>query len=148
MDWILRKFDELDVHSLYEVLKLRADVFVVEQNCVYPDLDTYDQQSLHLTASHQGEIVAYCRILPPGVNYDYCSIGRVIVKASARGQGIAKELMEEAIKQAELAWQVETIQICAQSHLQKFYGSLGFESISDEFDEDGIPHVYMIRNNK
>ena len=148
MEWKLRKFDELDVHNLYEVLKLRADVFVVEQNCVYPDLDAYDQQSLHLTASHQEEIVAYCRILPPGVNYDYCSIGRVIVKASARGQGIAKELMEEAIKQAELAWQVETIQICAQSHLQKFYGSLGFESISDEFDEDGIPHVYMIRNNK
>lgn len=148
MEWKLFKFDELDVHRLYELLKLRADVFVVEQNCAYPDLDSYDQQSLHLLYLQENQIIAYCRILPPGEKYDICSIGRVVVTEKSRGAGIARQLMLKAIENAESAWNVDSIQLCAQSHLQNFYQSLSFETVSNEFDEDGIPHVYMIRKKK
>lgn len=148
MEWKLLKFDDFDVNRLYEVLKLRVDVFVVEQNCAYSDLDAYDQHSLHLICIVEDEVIAYCRVLPPGEKYDVCSIGRVVVKKKARGTGIAKRLMVAAMKEAEKAWNVEIIQLCAQSHLQKFYSSLGFITISDDFDEDGIPHVFMARHKK
>ncbi|WP_313891905.1 GNAT family N-acetyltransferase [Psychrobacillus sp.] len=146
MNWKLLKFEEFDVNRLYEVLKLRVDVFIVEQNCPYPEIDGSDQEALHLMYIENEEVLAYSRIFPPGAMYDACAIGRVIVKSKARGTGLAKELMEKAIETAENEWQVETIKICAQSHLQKFYASVGFITISDEFDEDGIPHVYMVRN--
>ncbi|MFF2753882.1 GNAT family N-acetyltransferase [Psychrobacillus sp. NPDC058041] len=148
MEWRLLKFEEFDVNLLYEVLKLRVDVFVVEQNCAYPDLDTYDQQSLHLMCIEKEEVIAYCRVLPPGEKYDVCSIGRVIVKEKARGTGVARQLMIKAIEEAEDAWNIQTIQLCAQSHLQRFYESLGFITMSDIFDEDGIPHVNMVRNKR
>jgi ElaA protein len=148
MEWRLLEFNDFDVHLLYEVLKLRADVFIVEQNCAYPDLDAYDQKSLHLLLIKENEVIAYCRILPPGEKYDICSIGRVIVKEKARGTGVARKLMIKALESAEKAWDVDEIQLCAQSHLQNFYGSFGFVKVSDEFEEDGIPHVYMSRNKK
>lgn len=148
MTWKLMKYKELDLNLLYEVLKLRVEVFVVEQNCAYPELDGHDQNSLHCLYLEDGDVLAYCRILPPGEKYDVCSIGRVIVKEKARGKGFAKQLMEQAIRGAKNEWNVQTIKICAQSHLQKFYGTLGFETVSDEFDEDGIPHVYMILEEK
>jgi ElaA protein len=148
MEWRLLKFEEFDINLLYEVLKLRVDVFVVEQNCAYPDLDTYDHQSLHLLCIEKEEVIAYCRVLPPGEKYDVCSIGRVIVKEKARGTGIAGQLMVKAIEEAENAWNIKTIQLSAQSHLQKFYGSLGFITTSDVYDEDGILHVNMIRNKR
>ncbi|MEI4770740.1 GNAT family N-acetyltransferase [Psychrobacillus sp. FJAT-51614] len=148
MEWNLLKFDELDVYRLYEILKLRVDVFVVEQSCAYPELDTSDQNALHLYAIKDNEVIAYCRLLPPGEKYDVCSIGRVIVKEKARGTGIARQLMNKALEEAERIYRVETIQLCAQSHLKNFYSSFGFQTNSDEFDEDGIPHVYMVRNKK
>lgn len=148
MEWRIIKFKEFDVNLLYEVLKLRVDVFVVEQNCAYPDLDTYDQQSLHLFCIEKEEVIAYCRILPPGERYELCSIGRVVVKEKARGTGVARQLMVKAIEEAEDAWNIQTIKICAQSHLQEFYGSLGFVTMSDIFEEDGIPHVNMVRNKR
>jgi ElaA protein len=148
LEWRILKFEEFDVNLLYEVLKLRVDVFVVEQNCAYPELDTYDQQSLHLLCIEKEEVIAYCRVLPPGEKYDVCSIGRVIVKEKARGTGVARQLMVKAIEEAEDAWNIQTIHLCAQSHLQNFYGSLGFVTMSDVFDEDGIPHVNMVRNKR
>lgn len=148
MNWELKKFKELDINRLYEIIMLRVNVFVVEQNCPYSELDGYDQKSLHLMYLEGNEVLAYCRILPPGEKYDVCSIGRVIVKKNARGRGLAKQLMENAIKEAENEWNAQVIKICAQSHLQQFYTSLEFENCSDEFVEDGIPHVYMIRNKK
>ncbi|MER2260412.1 MAG: GNAT family N-acetyltransferase [Psychrobacillus sp.] len=148
MSWELKKFSELDTHNLYEILKLRVEVFVVEQNCPYPELDDYDQQALHLYLKENNVILAYCRILPAGLKYDDCSIGRVIVKEQARGKGHARVLMQKAIKIIETSWSVPSIKLCAQSHLQNFYQSVGFQTISEEFDEDGIPHVYMIRSKK
>ena len=146
MSWELKKFSELDTHNLYEILKLRVEVFVVEQNCPYPELDDCDQQALHLYLKENNEILAYCRILPAGLKYDDCSIGRVIVREQARGKGYARVIMQKAINIIETSWNVPCIKLCAQSHLQHFYQSVGFETISDEFDEDGIPHVYMIRS--
>ena len=148
MSWELKKFSELDTHNLYEILKLRVEVFVVEQNCPYPELDDYDQQALHLYLKENNVILAYCRILPAGLKYDDCSIGRVIVQAQARGKGHARVLMQKALKLIETSWSVPSIKLCAQSHLQNFYQSVGFQTISEEFDEDGIPHVYMIRSKK
>ncbi|QEY21892.1 GNAT family N-acetyltransferase [Psychrobacillus sp. AK 1817] len=144
MSWDLKKFSELDINYLYEILKLRVEVFVVEQNCPYPELDNYDQHALHLSYKENNEIIAYCRIIPGGHKYEECSIGRVIVKEHARGRGLARILMLEAIEKAERTWNVPSIRICAQSHLQKFYHSVGFHTISNEFEEDGIPHVYMM----
>lgn len=148
MEWNLQKFNEMDVYQLYEILKLRVDVFVVEQNCAYPELDNYDNNSLHLFACEENEIIAYCRILPPGEKYEECSIGRVIVKEKFRGTGVARQLMIKALEEAERTYQVESIQLCAQSHLKNFYSSFDFHASSDEFDEDGIPHIYMVRNKK
>lgn len=146
MSWELLKFNEFNVNRLYEIVQLRVDIFIVEQNCAYPELDGHDQRALHLMYLEEDEVIAYSRILPPGEKYDDCSIGRVLVKKKARGTGIARVLMEKAIVEAERVWKAERIKICAQSHLQKFYGSLGFIADSNEFDEDGIPHIYMVRN--
>ncbi|WP_144513610.1 GNAT family N-acetyltransferase [Bacillus sp. FJAT-22090] len=148
MSWKLMQYKELDTNLLYKILKLRVDVFVVEQNCAYPELDGYDQNSFHCLYLEEGEVLAYCRILPPGEKYDICSIGRVIVNERARGKGFARQLMVRAIESAKKEWNVTSIKICAQSHLQEFYRSLGFETVSEEFDEDGIPHVYMILYEK
>ena len=141
----LLKFQELSIERLYEVLKLRVDVFVVEQNCAYPELDAFDQYAMHLLFIEQDEVIAYSRIFPPGEMYGECTIGRVIVKEKARGKGLAKQLMQKSIDEAERLWDVDKIKICAQSRLENFYSSLGFECTSDEFLEDGIPHIYMIR---
>ena len=146
MTWELKKFSELNTHQLYEILKLRVEVFVVEQNCPYPELDDCDQQALHLYYKEADEILAYCRIIPAGGKYEESSLGRVIVKEKARGKGLARVLMQKAIEVIETSWKLPAIKLCAQSHLQKFYQSVGFRTISDEFDEDGIPHVYMIRS--
>ena len=147
MSWQIKQFNQLDIHELYNVLKLRVEVFVVEQNCPYPEIDDHDQQALHVIYQTENGIEAYCRIVPAGEKYDICSIGRVIVRKESRGMGLARELMIKAITEAERRLDVNTIKICAQSHLQSFYQSVGFETISKEFEEDGIPHVYMIRKS-
>lgn len=141
----LLKFQEFSIDRLYEVLKLRVDVFVVEQNCAYPELDAFDQYAMHLLFIEEGEVIAYSRIFPPGEMYEECAIGRVIVKQKARGKGLAKQLMQKSIDEADRLWDVDKIKICAQSRLENFYSSLGFECTSAEFLEDGIPHIYMIR---
>jgi ElaA protein len=143
--------------SLYGALKLRSDVFVVEQNCVYADLDDKDIQenTLHLLLETKPDtllddksefangVIAYARCLAPGSSYEGCSIGRVAVAKTARGNGLAKLLMFEAIDICKQHWPNETIQIGAQVYLQKFYTQLGFTPFSNPYDEDGIMHIDM-----
>ena len=140
LTWYERTFDALDVHRLYRILALRQRVFVVEQACAYLDADGVDQVSRHLWADRAGEIVAYARIVPAGVKYDEVAIGRVITAQEARGTGLGRELMRRAI-----AAVAGPIRISAQAHLEKFYGELGFVRASEIYDEDGIPHVEMLR---
>ena len=143
MDWKTYYFEELTAKKLYEVLKLRVDVFVVEQNCPYPELDNLDQQSIHLLYTEDGVIQAYERLVPGGVKYDLPSIGRVIVRQEARGRGLAKQLLEHSIDYILTEWKAPAIQLQGQVYLQEFYQSFGFQPISESYDEDGIPHVDM-----
>lgn len=143
MNWKTYRFDELTARKLYEVLKLRVDVFVVEQNCPYPELDGLDQQAIHLIYSENDEVLAYARLVPAGVKYELPSIGRVIVRKDARGRGLAKKLLERSIDWILTEWNASSIQLQGQVYLQEFYQSFGFEPVSDSYDEDGIPHVDM-----
>lgn len=143
MQYAIKPFHDFDVNTLYAILKLRTDVFVVEQNCPYPELDGHDDKALHLYAQDNGEIVAYARILPKGITYETSAIGRVVVSPKARGGGTARQLMQKAIDIIHQDWQENAITIGAQVYLKAFYESLGFQIISDEYLEDGIPHVDM-----
>ncbi|MDO4223206.1 MAG: GNAT family N-acetyltransferase [Acinetobacter sp.] len=144
MHYYAKSFEQLDIHTLYAILKLRVDVFVVEQNCPYPELDGVDQQATHLYSQNDhGEILAYARILPAGLTYETAAIGRVIVTPKVRGGGIARELMQKAIAIVRDDWQAPVITIGAQVYLKDFYQSLGFVAISDEYLEDGIAHIDM-----
>lgn len=142
MNWHARAFDELTVHELYAILALRGRVFVVEQNCAYLDADGADQVSRHVWAADEaGAILAYARIVPAGTKFPEVSIGRVITAPEARGTGLGKELMRRGIAAAGAG----PIRIGAQAHLEKFYGELGFVRASEPYDEDGIPHIEMLR---
>ena len=143
--WNIQTFEELTVKQLYTYLQLRVNVFIVEQNCPYPELDGYDADAFHLAFTENEKLMAYARILPKGVKYKRISIGRVIVEKEARGKGLAKELMKESLSFIQKKWPQQEVQLQAQSHLRNFYGAFGFESISDEYDEDGIPHVDMVK---
>lgn len=142
--WSLKKFEELTVHELYAVLQLRSEVFVVEQNCVYPDMDDKDQAAWHLMCIKNKRLVAYTRLLPPGISYPQPSIGRVVTSPSARRSGLGRELMLRSIKSCEDLFGKNSIMIGAQLYLKKFYESLGFHQTSDMYLEDGIEHIKMI----
>jgi len=144
--WTIKSFQELSTSELYSILQLRVNVFIVEQSCPYPELDGYDADTLHLEYIENDELLAYARILPPGIKYDRASIGRVIVNGKARGKGLAKQLMERSIANIEQRWPGEEIQLQAQTYLKEFYASFGFKEVSPEYDEDGIPHVDMVKN--
>nr|WP_153737441.1 GNAT family N-acetyltransferase [Aquibacillus halophilus] len=125
-------------------MKARVDVFVVEQNCPYPELDNHDQVSLHLFSEKEGIIVAYSRLIPKENIYDQASIGRVLVDKHHRGKDYAKKLMKKSIEVILDEWKENEIKIHGQEYLRKFYGSLGFKEISEVYLEDNIPHVDMI----
>lgn len=145
MQWQCLHFEQLSVHQLYDLLKLRSDVFVVEQTCVYPDLDNHDRHTgtRHLLGYQGDKLVAYLRLLPAGVTYDHISIGRVATAPDARAQGLGHQLLIQGLQEAEQAWPEQTIEIGAQSHLQHYYGRYGFVACSEEYLEDGIPHIDM-----
>jgi ElaA protein len=145
--WIIKSFNELTTIELYSYLQLRVNVFIVEQSCPYPELDGYDLDSYHLTYIENDEVLAYARILPAGIKYQRISIGRVIVDQKSRGRGLAKELMNQAIEFSREKWPNTDIQLQAQTYLKQFYGSFGFIEISEEYDEDGIPHVDMLKRS-
>lgn len=140
----IKKFNELTKKELYEMLKVRSEVFVVEQNCAYQELDSKDEASYHLFLKDDDEIVAYLRILPKDISYPEVSIGRVLTKATHRKKGMSKQLMKKAIKFITDILGENEIRISAQAYLQKFYKSFGFEPTSDIYLEDGIEHMEML----
>ncbi len=144
--WQCVEFNALSLSQLYDVLALRQEVFVVEQDCPYLDADGKDQEGWHVCGyDDEGELVAYTRILPQGISYKkYPSIGRVITSQKIRGKKKGRELMEYSIAETQKLWGRIPIKISAQSHLQGYYNSVGFKIIGDEYDEDGIPHVAML----
>ena len=140
--WIDRAFGELSALDLYTIIALREAVFVVEQNCPYQDADGVDPISRHVWAEDESSaILAYLRIVPAGAKFGEVSIGRVITAPAARGTGLGKTLMRHGLALAGAV----PVRIGAQAHLEKFYGDLGFVRTSDVYDEDGIPHIEMLR---
>ncbi|MCB5202073.1 GNAT family N-acetyltransferase [Neorhizobium sp. T786] len=140
----VRRLEDFSALDLHDMLKMRIDVFVVEQNCPYPELDGFDPDSLHMRLLDGADLLACARLMRP-VPDAHPRIGRVTVSPNHRGKRLGEALMREAITACEKTYPGEPIEISAQSHLQKFYGSLGFERISEEYIEDGIPHVDMVR---
>lgn len=141
----IKSFDELTNHELYNMLRLRSDVFVVEQNCPYLDLDNKDQKGFHLLYYVDNELAGVTRLLPKGISYDEVSIGRVVIAKSHRGLGLGVKLMEASIEGCEEKFGKGPIRISAQYHLSKFYQSLGFVEQGEVYDEDGIPHIGMLK---
>ncbi len=148
MEWHYCRFNELSLNQLYAVMQVRQAVFAVEQNCAYQDADGIDQQSWHLMAFKDKELLAYCRVVDAGVKYKELSIGRVLTAQSARGTGIGKHLMQEAINRIEHNVGAVPIRISAQQYLEKYYQSFGFSTVSESYLEDGIPHIEMLRSKK
>jgi len=145
MNFYVNVFDELDLKQLYRILEIRSEVFVVEQDCVYQDMDGKDSSSYHVLGYVNGEIHAYTRIVPPGVSYDkYASIGRVLTTMEVRRDGYGRKLMKESIKACQSLYPKHGIKISAQTYLLKFYNGLGFEQVGEGYLEDGIPHVAMV----
>jgi ElaA protein len=143
--WKFKPFQELSPIELYEVIKLRLEIFVVEQNCPYQDADGKDLKAYHLMGySNDGVLVAYCRILPAGISYAEVSIGRVVTSSLVRRSGAGKQLMLEALKCIEEKFGNSSVRISAQSYLLKFYESFGFKTIGKEYLEDNIPHMEML----
>ncbi len=143
MNFIAKYFSELNTTELYEILQLRSEVFVVEQDCVYQDIDFKDQKSLHIIGYKKNKIVAYTRIFKPGDYFDNASIGRVLVVASERKYGFGHELMKASITAIKKHFKVTKITVSAQKYLKKFYETHLFTQIGEEYLEDGIPHIRM-----
>lgn len=141
-------FNQLSPTDLYEILSVRQQVFVVEQDCAYQDVDGKDQCAWHLTcwdeSAESSVLLAYLRVVHPGEKYPEPSIGRVLTTEAARGTGLGKELMRRAIEQTRREYPQAPIRISAQLYLKKFYADLGFEPVSEPYDEDGIPHIEMV----
>ena len=144
MKFEFKPFDALTLNELYNILQLRAEIFVVEQDCVYNDLDGLDRVAIHQFLKKEGEIIAYSRLLKPGTRFSEYSIGRVVVKQSARGNRLGIEMMNEAKNFIINQWKATKIKVSAQKYLRKFYEDLGFEIVTEEYLEDGIPHFGMV----
>jgi len=147
IDWHLAAFPELTPQQIHDIYRLRVDVFIVEQNCVFQDVDGVDPQCWHLLGFSGGELVAYCRLLPAGVKFKEPSIGRVITARSVRGTGMGRVLMAEAMKRAHELFPGQDLRIGAQAHLERFYNEFGFVKSSEPYDEDGILHIEMETGN-
>lgn len=145
MKTVIKRFEDLELKELYEILKLRVDVFVVEQECPYPEIDGKDIDSIHLYLKEEDEIAAYMRILPKGLSYETASLGRVIVKENHRGKKLGNLLLEEGLRYIDNVMKEDVITIGAQEHLQGFYEAFGFKKISPMYLEDGIKHIDMRR---
>ncbi|AHG45496.1 acyltransferase [Rhizobium leguminosarum bv. trifolii CB782] len=141
----LKSVDELLARELYDLLKMRVDVFVVEQNCAYPDIDGKDIDALHLRLLENGELLASARILKPHGPHEPSKIGRVVVSPAHRGKRLGDALMSEAISACERLYPANPIALSAQAHLRRFYEAFGFSVASEEYLEDGIPHIDMVR---
>ena len=142
MKLFIKKFDELSLNELYDILKLRVDVFVVEQRCPYQEIDDRDQNALHVFLKDENSIQAYLRVLDRGVESEFVSIGRVVT--ATRSKGLGTRILNEGIKAAEEVYHADKIYLEAQTYAIPFYEKAGFKVISDEFMMDDIPHVKML----
>jgi ElaA protein len=143
-NWTCKKFEALTPDDLYTILRLRSEVFVVEQNCVFLDMDNKDQHCDHLMCWEDNKLVAYARIVPAGISYGESSIGRIVSSPSARGQGLGKDLLTQSIETLYRLHGKRVIRIGAQLYLKKFYESFGFEQAGEIYLEDGIEHIEML----
>lgn len=146
LTWSVKTFEELTNEELYQLLRLRSEVFVVEQGCNYMDMDNKDHKCTHLLGWKDGSLMAYSRIVPPGVFYQSPSIGRIVVSGKGRRMGLGIELLNFSIAQTETLYGKTVIQIGAQLYLEKFYESFGFMRTSEIYLEDRIEHIQMTRN--
>jgi ElaA protein len=149
IEWQFSSFADLGVDALYEMLALRQQVFVLEQTCLYPDIDGLDPGAHHLlgwrTDGGKRELVATLRCLAPGAKYEEMSIGRVVTHPSARGTGLGRDLVAQGLARADRLHPGHAMRIGAQAHLERFYGGFGFATVSAPYDEDGILHIDMVR---
>ncbi|KGR97863.1 GNAT family N-acetyltransferase [Burkholderia sp. ABCPW 111] len=144
LDWRWKPFDALTPREIYAILSARSDVFVVEQNCVYRDIDHADFDAWHLGAyDAQGRLACYLRVLPPDAAEPDVRIGRVLTTQPFRGMGLGNAMLAAALERVRVQWPGTPVSLHAQAHLQKFYGAFGFAPSSDVHDEDGIAHVWM-----
>ena len=149
IDWHFSRFADLTPFDLYDVLAARQNVFILEQTCLYPDIDGYDLEAHHLlgwrNVDGKRQLAAYLRVLAPGAKYDEMSLGRVVTTPAARGSGAGRALLEQGIAHAEALHPGHRIRIGAQQYLERFYASFGFQTVSAPYDEDGIMHIDMLR---
>lgn len=145
LEWKIKPFEALSVNELYDILQLRSRIFVVEQNCVYLDLDGKDKNALHLFGTFDGKIVAHARLFKAGITFDNASIGRVVVDPDYRDRKWGQELMQKAIAGIKEHFGENKITIGGQLYLKKFYEGLGFVQTSEMYLEDDIPHIEMVR---
>ncbi|PZD79145.1 GNAT family N-acetyltransferase [Mesonia sp. K7] len=141
----IKSYPELSKEELYEILRLRSEVFVVEQNCVYQDIDNKDQKAIHILGLKNNQLVAYSRCFQPGDYFKEASIGRVVVKENQRKYGYGHDMINASIQAIEEKFHTKTIKISAQTYLKKFYESHQFIQVDEGYLEDGIPHIAMIR---
>ena len=145
MDITVKTFSELNTDELYDILQLRSEVFVVEQDCVYQDIDGKDQKALHVIGIKEGKIIAYTRCFDAGDYFEKASIGRVVVEASQRKFKYGHDIMKASIEAIKNNYQTESIKVSAQVYLTKFYNSHGFYQVGEGYLEDGIPHIAMVK---
>ena len=143
IEWKIKTFEQLSTPEVYQILRLRAEVFVVEQNCVYQDIDNKDQKALHLFGEFEGEIIAYSRLFQPGDYFEFSSIGRVVVAEKYRDKNFGHELINQSILEIKNHFNEQNITISAQLYLKKFYETHGFIATSETYLEDDIPHIEM-----
>lgn len=147
INWTTKHFKDLSVDEYFEILFLRSEIFIIEQNCPYMDVDEKDRKAFHLFGRNaEGKVIAVTRILPKGISYEEMSIGRVALKKEFRGTGIGDELMQESIRFIEQNFGKQNIRISAQEYLLNFYQKQGFKPVSEMYLEDNQPHVEMLRN--
>ncbi len=147
MHFVFTYFDDLTPTQLYDLLQLREEVFQIEQNCIYKDIDDKDRKCWHLLLYKESQLAAYARLVPEGISYQgYTSIGRVVSKTAWRKEGYGKLLMKEAIKKLVQLFPDKDIKISAQAYLQKFYEDFGFIKVSEPYLEDYIPHIAMVKS--
>ncbi|MEI8169679.1 MAG: GNAT family N-acetyltransferase [Rhodoferax sp.] len=144
LEWTWVCFADLSIADLYDLLQLRSEVFVVEQNCVFLDIDGVDSAAMHLLGHQSGQLVAYARCFPAGVKFSEASIGRVVTRRTARGAGVGHALVKNAIDSVCKQWGVQAIRIGAQAQLTRFYQALGFVGLGRAYIEDGIDHIEML----
>ncbi|NQU51979.1 MAG: GNAT family N-acetyltransferase [Bacteroidetes bacterium] len=148
MKFEFKHFNDLSLEELHQILQLRAEIFVVEQDCVYNDIDGLDKDAVHQFLKNDGKVVAYSRLLKPGTRFPDYSIGRVAVSKPERGTGLGIKMIEDAKAYILNEWGATKIKISAQKYLQKFYEDLGFQIVTEEYLEDGIPHFGMVLEKK